>query len=140
MICLYILEIKTLPCVCKYFLLFHTFYFHILKVFFAMQKLVHLIRSHLFILFLFIFLWEMYIRKHWYDFCQRMFWLCSLPELLWCHVLCLSIKAILSLFLCMVRGCVLNFIDLHAAVQFSQLHLLKRIFCHFMFFFSFVKD
>ena len=33
MICLYILEIKTLPCVCKYFLLFHTFYFHILKVF-----------------------------------------------------------------------------------------------------------
>ena len=47
--CLYILEIKPLPYVCKYFLPFHTFYFHILRVFFAMQKLVHLIRSHLFI-------------------------------------------------------------------------------------------
>ena len=48
MSCLYILEIKPLPYVYKYFLPFHTLYFHILRVFFAMQKLVHLIRSHLF--------------------------------------------------------------------------------------------
>ena len=32
--------------------------------------------------------------------------LCSLIGILWCHVLCLSFQAILSLFLCVVRGCV----------------------------------
>ena len=37
-----------------------------------------------------------------------MFCLCSLLGALWCHVLYLSLKAILSLFLCMVWGCILT--------------------------------
>ena len=36
-----------------------------------------------------------------------MFCLCSLPGVWWCLVLYLSLSAILSLFLCMVWGCVL---------------------------------
>ena len=36
-----------------------------------------------------------------------MFCLCSLPEVWWCLVIHLSLEAILSLFLCMVWGCVL---------------------------------
>ena len=42
-------------------------------------------------LYLFLFLWEMDLRKHWYNLCQRMFCLCSLLGVLWCHVLCLSL-------------------------------------------------
>ena len=38
----------------------------------------------------------------------RVFCLCSLLGVLWCHVLCLSLKAFLSLFLCMVRESVLT--------------------------------
>ena len=56
-------------------------------VFFAVQKLVHLIGSHLFILFLFILSCETDLRNHRYYLCQRIFYLCSLLEVLWCHVL-----------------------------------------------------
>ena len=35
--------------------------------------------------------------------------------------------SILSLFLCMVRRGVSNFISLHVGVQFPQHHLLKRL-------------
>ena len=51
------------------------------------------------VLFLFLFwlLWETDLRKHWYDLCQRMFCLCSLP-VLWCHVLYLHFEAILDIF------------------------------------------
>ena len=40
-------------------------------VFFAVQKLIILIRSHLFTLFLFLLTWEADVRKHRYDLCQR---------------------------------------------------------------------
>ena len=39
---------------------------------FAVQKLISLIRSYLFLL-LFLLPWETDLRKHWYDLCQRMF-------------------------------------------------------------------
>ena len=54
--------------------------FVLFMVSFAMQKLISLIRSHLFI-FAFISLpWETNLTKYWYDLCQRMFCLCSLLE------------------------------------------------------------
>ena len=48
-----------------------------IMVSFAVQKVVSLIRFHLF-LFLLLLPWETDQRKHWYDLCQRMFCLCSL--------------------------------------------------------------
>ena len=56
---------------------------------FAMQKLISLISSGLF-LFLFLLLWETDLRKHLYDICQGMFCLSSLLGVWWYHVLCLS--------------------------------------------------
>ena len=44
--------------------------------------------------------------------------------LLWCHVLCLSLEAVPSVFVCMACS---GFTGLHAAVQFAQHHLLKRL-------------
>ena len=38
-------------------------------------------------LFLFLLPWETDLRKHLYGSCQRMFCLCSLLGVLWCHVL-----------------------------------------------------
>ena len=38
-------------------------------------------------LLLFLLSWESDLRKHWYNLCQRMFCLCSLLGVLWCHVL-----------------------------------------------------
>ena len=52
---------------------------------FSVQKLASLIRSHLFI-FLFLLPWETDLRKHWYDLRQRMFCLCSLLRVSYCHV------------------------------------------------------
>ena len=46
--------------------------FVLFMVFFAVQKPVSLIRSHLF-LFLFVSFWDANLRKHWYDLCERMF-------------------------------------------------------------------
>ena len=62
-------------------------HFVLFIVSFAVQNLVSLIRSHLFI-FVFILLpWESDLRKHWYYLCQRMFCLYTLLGVLWCHVL-----------------------------------------------------
>ena len=74
----------------KYFLPFCMLSFCFLMVFFAVQKLLHLIRSHLFTLFLFLLSCETDLRKHRYYLCQRIFYLCYLLEVLWCHVLSLS--------------------------------------------------
>ena len=63
-------------------------------------------RSHVFI-FAFISI-ALKTDLRMYDLCQRMFCLCSLLEVLWCHALCLSLQAISSLFLCMMWGCVLT--------------------------------
>ena len=80
----------------------------------------------LFVLILFLLLWETDLRKHWYCLFQRMFCFCSLLGVLWRLVLYLSLQAILSLFLCVLRISS-GFIDLHEAVQLFQNHLLKRL-------------
>ena len=60
---------------------------------FAVQKLESLIRSHLFIFaFIFFFLpWETNLRIYCYNLHQRMFCLCSLLGVLWCHILQLGL-------------------------------------------------
>ena len=45
---------------------------------FAVQQLVSLNGSHLFIFVLSLLFWETDLRKHWYNLCQRMFCLYSL--------------------------------------------------------------
>jgi len=60
--------------------------FILLMVSFVVQKLVSLIRSHLFI-FALISVAMGDLRTHWYDLCQRMFCLCSLLGVLWYQVL-----------------------------------------------------
>ena len=42
--------------------------------------------SHLFIFALFLLPWETDLRKHWYNICQRMFYLSSLLRVLWSQV------------------------------------------------------
>ena len=80
MSCLYILEIK--PLLVALFANILSFSVGCLlvlfMVFFAVQKHVSLIRSHLFIFVLFLLPWEADLRKHWYHLCQRLFCLCSL--------------------------------------------------------------
>ena len=58
----------------------------LLMVFFAVQKVLSFIRSHLFFL-LFLSPWETYLRKYCYDLCQRNLCLCSLLGGLWCLVI-----------------------------------------------------
>ena len=80
MSCLYILEIKPLL-VASFANIFSRSVgclFILFMVSFAVQKLISLIRSHLFILLLFLLPWGTNLRKHCYDLCQRMFCLCSL--------------------------------------------------------------
>ena len=66
------------------------YFFILFVVSFAVKKIVTLSPICLF-LFLFLLPWETDLRKHWYDLCQRMFWLCSLLGVLECHVLDLSL-------------------------------------------------
>ena len=87
--------------ICNNFLLFCRLSF--LFLWFPLQKLISLIRFHLFI---FVFI-SMALKKHLHGLCQRMFCLCSLLGVLWCRVLCLCLYAILSLLLYMAWGCVL---------------------------------
>jgi len=79
MSCLYILEIKSLSVTsfAKIFAYSIGCLFVLFMVFFAVKKLVSLIRSHLFLL-LFLLPSETDLRKHWYDLYQRMFCLRSL--------------------------------------------------------------
>ena len=72
-----------------------------------MQNLVSLLRSHWFIFVFISIALEDWPKKALVQLVSRMFCLCSLLGVFWCLVLCLSLKAILSLFLCMAWGCVL---------------------------------
>ena len=122
MSCLYILEIKPVLVTLFANIFSHSVgcLFVLFMVSFALQNLTSLIRSHLFI---FAFISIALVRKHWYNFCQRMFYLCSM-------VSCLMFKSLSHsefIFVHGVRMCS-NFTDLHAAVQLSQHPLLKRLF------------
>ena len=84
--------------------------------------------------FIFFFLcllhWETGLRKHSCDLCQKMLFLCSLLQ---CHLIFKSFSYFEFTFVYDVRVCS-NFIDLYVAVQFSQLHLPKRLsFLHCVF-------
>ena len=100
-------------------------------VFFAMQKLISLIRKHLFIFAFVSFVLGDRSKKYCYKsenvlpmFSSRSFMVSCLIFRYFNH---------LSLFLCMVRECS-NFILLHVAVQLSQDHLLTRLsFLHCIF-------
>ena len=68
------------------------------------------------------------------DICLR-----SLLGVLWCPVLFLSLSHFEFIFVFGVRVCS-NFIDLHAAVQLSQHHLLKILsFLHCIFLLPLLK-
>ena len=68
-----------------------------------------------------------------------MFCLCSVLGILWYHVIFKSLSHFDFIFVCVVRQCS-NFINLHAAVQLSQQHLLKRLSSLLYILVSFVKD
>ena len=74
--CLYILDIKPLSVASFANIFSHSIgcLFVLFMVSFAVQKLVSLNRSHLFIfVFISVALGETDLRKHWYNLCQRMF-------------------------------------------------------------------
>ena len=99
---------------------------------FAVQKILRLIRSHLFI-FIFmtlgggskLILLQLMSKSGMPMFSSKSFIVSAL---------CLGLRSILSLFLCMVLGNVLISFVLLVAIQFSQHHSLKRIsFLHCIF-------
>ena len=79
--CLYIWKIKPLSVTSFANIFSHSIgcLFILFMVSFAVQKLVHLIRSLLFLI-LFLLPWKTDLRKHWYVLCQRMFNLWSLSS------------------------------------------------------------
>ena len=106
---------------------------------FAIQKLLNLIRSRLFLSAFISFALGNRSKTiaicqcQNFDLCQRVFCLCFHLEILWLLFLLLGLSSILSLFLLMVRE-YSNFILLLVDVQFSQHHLLKRLsFLHCIF-------
>ena len=140
MSCLYILEIKPLLVASFADIFSHSLgcLFTLFMVSSAGQKLVSLIRSHLVVyfvcLFLFLLPWETDLRKHWYNLCQRKFLpIISSRSFTVSYLMFKSISHFEFIFVHGVRVCS-NFTDLHAAVQLSQHHLLKRLsFSHFIF-------
>ena len=127
--------------ICKYILLVIGCLFVLFMVFFAVQKLLSLIKSVCLFLLLFLLSWETDLRKYCYDLCKRMFCLCSLLGVF--MVSCLIFKSLSHfefIFVYSVKKCS-NFIDLHVAVQLSQHHLLKRLsFLHCICLPPFDKD
>jgi len=134
MSCFYILEIKSLLVASFAAIFSHS----IACIFFLWFPLlckslsVWLGPTGLFLL-LFLLPWKTELRKHLCSWCQKMFCLCSVLGVWWCLVLCLIFKPFEFIFVHGVRVCS-SFIDLHASVQISQHHLLKRLsFFHFIF-------
>ena len=92
----------------------------------AMQKLLILIRSHLFILvFIFITL-EVDPNRYCCDLCQRVFCLYSSKSFIVSGLTFRSLIHFEFIFLHSIRECS-NFIFLHVAVQLAQHHLLKKL-------------
>ena len=89
--CLYILEIKPLLVALFANTFSHSVGCPFFMVSFAVQKLMNWTRSHWCICLLFLLAGEADLGKHWQDFCQRVFCLCSLLGVLWCLVLYLNL-------------------------------------------------
>jgi len=139
---LYILDNNPLLGIPLANILFHSVrcLFVLLMVSFAMQKLLSLIRSHLFIFPFMSFALGDRAKRYCYNICQRLF----LPYfllVLWFLVLYLALLSILSLFFVYSVREYSNFIILHVAVQFYQNYLLKRLsHCKFFPLLSWIND
>ena len=142
--CLYILEINSLSVVSFAIIFSHSegCLFTLLIVSFIGQKLLSLIRSHLFIfIFFFPLLWEVGCRGSCCDLCQKVFCLCfPLRVFIVSGLTFRYFIHFLFIFVCGVRMCS-NFILLQVVDQFSKNHLLSRFsFPHYIIINSFVKD
>ena len=105
--------------------------FILFMVFFVLQKLLCLIRCHLFI-FIFITLGGG-SKSSCCNLCQRVFCLFSSKNLIVARLTFRSLTHFELIFVYGVRECS-NLILLHVAVQVSQHHLLKRLsFLHCLF-------
>ena len=119
--CLYTLKIKPLPVTLFANIFSYSIYclFILFMVSIAVQKLISLIRSHLF-----IFAFTCIALGDWPQ--KMLVWFMS-ENCVFCHVLYFSFLSHFGLiFLYGVRMCS-SFIDFHAEVQPSQHHLLKRL-------------
>ena len=100
-----------------------------------MQKLLRLIRSHLFIFVCIFITLGGGSKKYCCNLCQRVFCLCFPLGVVQCLAYIESLIHFEFIFVCSIKECS-NFNLLHVAVQFSQQHLLKRLsFLHCIFFF-----
>ena len=93
MSCLYILEIKPLLVASFANIFSHSVgcLFVLLLISFAVNKLLSLIGFHLFIFAFISFALGDWSKKYYYYLCPKMFCLCSLLGVLWCHVLYLGL-------------------------------------------------
>ena len=132
MSCLYILEIKPLSVV-SFIIIFSQSVgclFILFMVSYAVQKFVSWNRSHCAFISIALGNW---LKKSLVGFMSENVCLCFLPGFLWCHVIFKLLNHFEFIFVSGVRACS-NFIDLQAAVQLSQHHLLKRLsFFHCIF-------
>ena len=142
MSCLYIFEINSLSVASFAIIFSHSegCLFTLLIVSFVVQKLLSLIRSHLFILLLFPLLWQVGHRGSCCDLCQRVLPMFSTRSFIVSGLTFRSLIHFEFIFVCGVRECS-SFILLQMVDQFSQHHLLKRFVLSLLYIFaSFVKD
>ena len=135
MSCLYILEINPLSVASFTNIFSHSeeCLFLLFMVSFAVQKLLSIIRSHLFIFVIFIYLGGGSKKILLQFMSKSVLPMVSSKSFI---VSILTFRFLIhfeSIFVYGVRECS-NFITLHVAVQFAQHHLLKRLsFLHCMF-------
>ena len=134
MSCLCILEMNSLSVVSFAIIFSHSegYLFNLLIVSFIVQKLLSLIRSHLF-LFLFPLLWEVGHRGSCCDLCQSVLSMFSSKSFIVSGLIFRSLIHFEFIFVYGVRKCS-RFILLQVVDQFSQHHLLKGLsFLHCIF-------
>ena len=136
MSCLYILEINPLSAI-PFAIIFsysEDCLFTLFIVSFAVQKLLNLISSQLFIFIFISITLEVYHRGSCYDLNQSVLPTFSCKSFIVYGLIFRALIHFEFIFVYGIRKCS-NFILLQVAVQFSQYHLLKRLsFSHFIFF------
>ena len=135
MSCLYILEINPLSAI-PFAIIFsysEVCLFTLFIVSFAVQKLLNLISSQLFIFIFVSITLEVYHRGSCYDLYQSVLPSFSCKSFIVYGLIFRALIHFEFIFVYGIRKCS-NFILLQVAVQFSQYHLLKRLsFSHFIF-------